>query len=69
MSAEFAHDCADELFGIAEQHEGVVEVVEGIVDAGKTRLMTMAVWASLDDRTEVLAHFDKLAAPDEAEYF
>jgi hypothetical protein len=36
VSAELAHDGADELFGVAEEHQGVIEVVEGIVDAGET---------------------------------
>src|SRR5260370_15057530 len=29
-------DRADEVFGVAEQHQGPVQVVQGIVDAGET---------------------------------
>ncbi len=35
-AAEFADDVADEFFGVAEQHQSVVEVIERIVDAGET---------------------------------
>src|ERR1700733_3681657 len=35
-AAEFADDCAYELFGVAEEHESAVEVVERVVDSGET---------------------------------
>src|SRR5580704_5369500 len=35
-TAEFADNRSDELFCVAEEHQGVIEVVEGVVDAGKT---------------------------------
>jgi hypothetical protein len=34
---EFADDVGDEFFGVAEEHESVVEVIQRIVDADGTR--------------------------------
>ena len=36
-AAEFAHNCADELLGVAEEHQRVIEVVQRVVDAGEAR--------------------------------
>ena len=47
-AAEFADDGADELFGVAEEHQGVVEVIERVVDAGEA-----GVHAALDDHDGV----------------
>jgi len=33
----FLHDIAYEGFGIAEEHQGLVKIVEPIVDAGEAR--------------------------------
>src|SRR5579859_7275639 len=35
-AAKFADDVAGELFGVAEKHHGVVEVIQRIVDSGET---------------------------------
>src|SRR5258708_36929457 len=43
-AGEFADDVAYEILGVAEEHEGLVQVIEGIVDAGKT-----SGHAALDD--------------------
>src|SRR5260370_32535472 len=34
-SAEFADYVAYEIFGVAEEHEGLVEVIQRVVDAGE----------------------------------
>src|ERR1700735_2342085 len=43
-AGEFADDVADEIFGVAEEHQGFVEIVERVVDAGET-----SGHAALDD--------------------
>ena len=48
-AGKFADDRADEALGVAEEHQGLVEVVERVVDSGEARamlrLMTMTVRA------------------------
>src|SRR5579863_3554994 len=34
-ATEFAHDRADELLGVAEEHQRAVEIVERVVDTGE----------------------------------
>src|ERR1700727_510346 len=36
-TAQFPHDTAHELFGVAEEHECAVEIIKRIVDAGEAR--------------------------------
>src|ERR1700735_2810550 len=43
-AGEFADDVADEIFGVAEEHQSFVEIVERVVDAGET-----GSHAALDD--------------------
>ena len=48
-AGELADDVADEALGVAEEHQGLVEVIERIIDAGETgfmlRLITITVRA------------------------
>src|ERR1035438_1960327 len=47
-AAQLSHDCANELFGVAKEHQRVVEVVERVVDAGET-----GAHAAFDDHNGV----------------
>lgn len=35
-AGQFADDVADEVFGVTEEHQIIVEVVQRIIDAGKS---------------------------------
>src|SRR6266403_3766337 len=43
-SAEFAHDAAYKDLGVSKQHQGVIEIVERVIDAREAR-----IHAALDD--------------------
>src|SRR5215471_20731230 len=38
--AKLTHDTSDKCFGVSEQHQVVIEVIERIVDASETRAHT-----------------------------
>src|SRR5262245_15334371 len=38
FSRQLLHDIANDSFRVAEQHQGVVRVIEVVVDAGKARI-------------------------------
>src|SRR5208283_371809 len=43
-SAELAHDAADKCLGISKQHQGVIEIVERVINTREAR-----IHAALDD--------------------
>src|ERR1700733_9679317 len=47
-TAQLWHDCAHELFGVAKEHQRVVEVVERVIDAGEA-----GTHAAFDDHNGV----------------
>src|SRR5208283_1076836 len=61
-SAQFAHDGAHKLLGVAKKHEGVVEVIERVIDASEA-----GIHAALDDHDGVgFVHVEDGHAEDRA---
>src|ERR1700693_5409370 len=47
-AAQLAHDCANELFGVAKEHQRVAKVIERVIDAGEA-----GAHAAFDDHNGV----------------